>query len=699
MALHSSADIKSFKAWELPPLLVLVISLAISFTASASPQGIDFSFQAFNDSIIKRQGDATYDSSGFIQITKSTQGEKLVLSDGWATYHEPMRLWDKATGNVADFTTRFTFVINSLENSSYADGMTFFLAPEGSRLPVNSPGRFFALVDPNRDPSNSSTSFVAVEFDTFRNNYTDNPNSVVDPYCSTHVGIDLNNLTSAVFGCASWFKYKVMSGGWINVTITYNSSTQNLSVLMIDADGIGTDVNSSAIYNTINMTKYLPEWVTFGFSATTGAHFELHTIKAWEFSSYVLVPRKKSKLWLWSILGSGSFILIILVLAFIWFRHCSKSKRTDMSGEEDDPAIDEEFEQVLGPKKFTYKELVTATDNFAIERLLGEGGFGRVYEGYLNRVNANVAIKKINSGSRQGIKEYATEVKTISRLRHRNLVQLTGWCHEKKELLLIYEFMSNGSLDSHLFKGRTFLPWEKRCKIAQGIASALLYLHEEWEQCVIHRDIKSSNIMLDSDFNAKLGDFGLARLVNHAEELQTTVLAGTRGYWAPEYVYNGKASKESDVYSFGVVLLEIACGRKVLEPSAEESQFQLVDWVWQLYGTGRLLDATNSKLGTDFNEKQLECLLVVGLWCAHPDHVARPSIREALNVLNFNALLPILPSKLPVLTYMAPLSAISMASIVSSHNTTTNNIEVSAFTTSSMQSSPAASSALLSNGE
>ncbi|KAL3741639.1 hypothetical protein ACJRO7_017148 [Eucalyptus globulus] len=694
MELHSLADVISFKTRKLQSLFVLVLSLAIACTASASSQGINFTVENFRDDSIDYQGNFSI-SEDAIQLTQSTVGQQANHSVGWATYHKRMRLWDKATGNMADFITQFTFIIDSQNRDSFADGMAFFLVPEGSQLSVNSSGHNLGLVNPNRDPSNSSTSFVAIEFDTYINNNTD----VMDPNCSqyAHVGIDLNNLTSTVYNCVDWLRAKIKSGGQIKATITYNSGTQNLSVLMVDADAIGANIDSSAIYAIVDLRKYLPEWVTFGLSAATGSDSELHTVKAWNFSSTVQVAEKKSKLWLWATLGSGSFILLILVLAFIWFRQRSKRKKAYTSGEEDDPAIEEEFEQGLGPKKIPYKDLVVATDNFAIGRLLGEGGFGRVYEGYLTSVNANVAIKKINPGSRQGIKEYATEVKTISRLRHRNLVQLIGWCHEKKELLLIYEFMFNGSLDFHLFKERTFLSWEKRYKIAQGIASALLYLHEEWEQCVVHRDIKSSNIMLDSDFNAKLGDFGLARLVDHAKGLQTTVLAGTMGYMAPECVYTGKASKESDIYSFGVVLLEIACGRKVIEPRANEGQVRLVDWVWELYGTGRLLDAADSKLGTDFVEKQLECLMVVGLWCAHPDHTTRPSIRDASNVVNFNALLPVLPSKLPVPTYLAPLSTLSTESIVSSHNTTTSSTEVSTFSTSSMQSSRSASSALLAN--
>ncbi|XP_030440977.1 L-type lectin-domain containing receptor kinase IX.1-like [Syzygium oleosum] len=684
----------SFETRELRSLLlVLILSLAIAFTALASSERIDFSFPPFNDSIIRRQGDASVskDSIHIAQYRASNTHQSV----GWATYREPMRLWDKATGNVADFTTQFTFVINSQGHTRFADGMTFFLVPSGSQLSPNSIGGGLAIMDPDRDLSNSSTWFVAVEFDTFYNEF--------DPNCAqvAHVGIDVNNLNSVNYSCVDWFNDKIMSGGRIKATITYNSSTQNLSVLMIDAEATGTDINSSAIDYGVNLIEYLPEWVTFGFSAATGGLFVLQTIEAWEFSSTVQVAEtnipiptngtdipipsptptngdaKKSKIWLWSILGSGSLILLILALAFIWFRHRSnsKKKRTYTSGEEDDAAVEDEFGHLSGPKKFSYKDLVAATDNFAVERLLGEGGFGRVYEGYLTSMNASVAIKKISPGSRQGIKEYATEVKTISRLRHRNLVQLIGWCREKKQLLLIYEFMRNGSLDSHLFKERSFLPWEKRYKIAQGIASALLYLHEEWEQCVVHRDIKSSNIMLDSDFNAKIGDFGLARLVDHAKGLQTTILAGTMGYMAPECVYTGKASKESDVYSFGVVLLEIACGRKVIQPWAVEGQVRLVDWVWELYGIARLLDAADSKLGTDFDGKQLECLMVVGLWCAHPDYTTRPSIREAFSVLNFNAPPPVLPSKLPVPTYLAPLSAFSIASIVSSHATSTRGTE------------------------
>ncbi|KAF3525789.1 hypothetical protein F2Q69_00047614 [Brassica cretica] len=193
----------------------------------------------------------------------------------------------------------------------------------------------------------------------------------------------------------------------------------------------------------------------------------------------------------------------------------------------------------------------------------------------------------------------------------------------------------------------------RRCKISLGVASALLYLHEEWEKCIVHRDIKASNIMLDSNFNAKLGDFGLARLMDHELRPQTTGLAGTFGYMAPEYISTGRASKESDVYSFGIVLVEIVIGKKSVEPrqGKVEPEASLVERVWNQYGRGELISAIDHQIGKDYDMKQAECVMTVGLWCAHPDINSRPSIKQAIQVLNFEAPLPSLPHKMPIATY------------------------------------------------
>ncbi|XP_024024095.1 L-type lectin-domain containing receptor kinase IX.1-like [Morus notabilis] len=427
----------------------------------------------------------------------------------------------------------------------------------------------------------------------------------------------------------------------------------------------------------IDLSQVLPEHLNFGFSASTGDRTATHDILSWEFSStnFSLIAQDLPKegggvdrvLLVACVIG-GSFLIFLGVALLCGFRYCKKRTRFDASN------MDREFEHYMGPKKFSYKELVKATNKFAEEGKLGEGGFGEVYKGYLSYLNLTVAVKRGSMRSKQGRKEYMSEVKIISRLRHRNLVQLIGWCHEiSKEFLLVYELLPNGSLDSHLFgRNRSILSWEVRQKIVLGLASALLYLHEESEQCVLHRDIKSSNIMLDSNFNAKLGDFGLARLVDEATGPRTTGLAGTWGYMAPEYINTSKASNASDVYSFGVVALEIACGRKSIERnSEEEDRVSLVSWVWAFYGSGRLLDVVDERLCMEFDVKQMECLLTVGLWCVHPDHNLRPSIKEVIQVLSFEAPLPDLPKNMPVPNYHAPENATIQVPLSTSEPTIT----------------------------
>jgi serine/threonine protein kinase len=198
------------------------------------------------------------------------------------------------------------------------------------------------------------------------------------------------------------------------------------------------------------------------------------------------------------------------------------------------------------------------------------------------------------------------------------------------------------------------LPWTARYEIALGLGSALLYLQQDSDQCVLHRDIKPSNIMLDAAFSAKLGDFGLARLVERGRATSwTTVAAGTMGYMDPECMTTGRTSRESDVYSFGVVLLEIACGmRPVLVAEQEEDTVHLAQWVWDSYGRGRILDAADTRLDGEFVAREMECVMLVGLWCSLLDLKLRPPVRQAVNVLRFEAPLPSLPAMMPAPNYM-----------------------------------------------
>uniref|UniRef100_A0A0C9QPJ7 TSA: Wollemia nobilis Ref_Wollemi_Transcript_14673_1533 transcribed RNA sequence n=1 Tax=Wollemia nobilis TaxID=56998 RepID=A0A0C9QPJ7_9CONI len=277
----------------------------------------------------------------------------------------------------------------------------------------------------------------------------------------------------------------------------------------------------------------------------------------------------------------------------------------------------------------------------------------------------------MSSDSKFGRKEYISEVTIIMKLRHRNLVQILGWCHERGELFLVYEFLPNGSLDKYLFgEQRGGLDWERRYSIACDVATALVYLHDDWDQQVVHRDVKASNILLDSNFNAKLGDFGLARVVerNH-EASHTTVVAGTMGYLAPECVVTGKATPELDVFSFGAVSLEIACGKRPVDRSLSEHNSRLVEWVWDLYGQGKILDAVDERLGGNFNPEEMERLMAVGLLCSHPDPKERPTMREVIKIFKFEAPLPYIPSNLPVAVYMNADPSHMATSTTSSYGT------------------------------
>lgn len=581
-------------------------SFTYNFTAAAdsAPSGISF------------QGDAFFNK--FIRLTRDERVGPITSSVGRAFFSRPVPLSDPVSRRPASFATAFSFSIAAPEPSAASgDGLAFFLSPFPSALP-SSP----------------------VEFDTYKNEW--------DP-SDDHVGIDIGGIVSAA--TANW-PTSMKDGRMAHARVAYDGDAKNLTVALSYGDASPTDV---LLWYAVDLREHLPDAVAVGFSAATGEAAELHQVLYWEFTSSV--DPKEETVMLWAILGSCGFLVVLVAAGVVWFvRQWRKAGECVLYGDIDDAMgyeeLPDEFVMDSGPRRFRYAELAAATNNFSEERKLGQGGFGAVYRGFLRELGLEVAIKRVSKGSTQGRKEYAAEVRIISQLRHRHLVRLVGWCHEQRgDFLLVYELMPNGSVDHHLYGKGVLLTWPTRYEIALGLASAMLYLHEECLQCIVHRDIKPSNVMLDATFGAKLGDFGLAKLVEHGSQPYTTVLAGTLGYLAPECVMTGKASQESDVYSFGVVALEIACGRRPAELAQEPSKARLVPWVWELYGKKALLEAADWRLKGEFDEKQMEHLMVVGLWCSHPDYTHRPSIRQALNVLKFEAPLPVLAPMMPVPTF------------------------------------------------
>ncbi|XP_010668420.4 L-type lectin-domain containing receptor kinase IX.1 [Beta vulgaris subsp. vulgaris] len=636
------------------PIIQITFVCLLLFVVHVESLFFNFThFDLNNAQNISYQNDSM-PANGVMQLTKNRADVGPQFSVGRTSYSQPVRLWDRNTNETTNFSTHFSFNITQMRRVA-GDGFAFFLTAfdeSTAYAPDYSAGGCLGLIGGHNHTCNITNKhpFVAVEFDTYNNWY--DPGSFLR---DAHLGIDVNSLNSTAY-----LPWSVVNGTAANVWITYDSSTMNLSVYF------SYDVNPvfNGEYNlshVINLTAILPEKIRVGFSAATGTDFEFHNILSWEFNStledteFSVLTRKSQSKHRVAIVGGvlGGIALLVIGLGFIVFLWWQRRARERSSDHEMNFDVDDDFDKETGPKRFTYNELSHATNNFSEEQKLGEGGFGGVYRGFLTDLDRYIAVKKISRESKQGKKEFMSEVRIISCLRHKNLVQLLGWCHERGDLLLVYECMPNGSLDSHLYrsKRKSVLQWTIRYNIAQGLASALLYLHEEWEQCVLHRDIKSSNVMLDIDFNAKLGDFGLARLVDHSTTSQTTLLAGTLGYLAPEVFNTGKASREADVYSFGVVTLEIACGRQPIDYKEEPTKVKMVEWVWNLYGEGRLLEAVDIELEGELDTQQIKCLMMVGLWCCHPDHTCRPSIRQAINVLNSESPLPTLPSKFPVPIY------------------------------------------------
>uniref|UniRef100_A0A2N9FMU4 non-specific serine/threonine protein kinase n=1 Tax=Fagus sylvatica TaxID=28930 RepID=A0A2N9FMU4_FAGSY len=386
-----------------------------------------------------------------------------------------------------------------------------------------------------------------------------------------------------------------------------------------------------------------------GFSAISGTVGSDNYILGWSFnksgqaqsldvSKLPLLPQKgKTKV------KTGLMIMILLIavtLVLIMIGGAAYILRRKKFEE-----IREDWEREYGPHRFTYKNLYKATKGFSDKELLGAGGFGKVYRGILPSSNILIAVKKVSHDSKQGMKEFVAEIISIGRLRHRNLVQLLGYCRRKGELLLVYDYMPNGSLDKFLYKNEKLnLNWFQRFRILRGVASSLLYLHEEWEQVVLHRDVKASNVLLDAELNGRLGDFGLAKLYDHDTDPKTTHLVGTVGYLAPELTRTGRATTCTDVFAFGAFMLEVACGRRPIELQGLPERVILVDCVFECWRKGAILDVCDPRLEGNYVKEEMELVLKLGLFCSHSMPAARPSMRQVMQFLDGDAKLPELPN-------------------------------------------------------
>ncbi|KAK9070626.1 hypothetical protein SSX86_011028 [Deinandra increscens subsp. villosa] len=318
-----------------------------------------------------------------------------------------------------------------------------------------------------------------------------------------------------------------------------------------------------------------------------------------------------------------SFLSLLALYIF-----CHRRKKQDTSDNyEDFVGID------FRPYMFAYADLQDATDDFGTENKLGEGGFGPVYKGTLGDGRV-IAVKKLSIASHHGKSQFIAEIATISAVQHRNLVKLYGCCIDGEKRLLVYEYLENKSLDQALFgENKLSLSWATRFEICIGVARGLAYLHEDSRIRVIHRDVKASNVLLDSNLIPKISDFGLAKLYDDKKTHMSTRVAGTIGYLAPEYAMRGHLTEKADVYGFGVVALEMVSGRPNSDSSLEDEKIYLLEWAWDLYEANHELELVDEEL-SEFEENEVIRVIKVALLCTQTSPMQRPSMSRVVAMIS-----------------------------------------------------------------
>ncbi|XP_026444367.1 L-type lectin-domain containing receptor kinase IV.1-like [Papaver somniferum] len=687
-------------------VVMLCIVASPSSAAEAQRTDLGFLYNGFKDADAHfnfDDGVADITSNGLLRLTNNFNNTYQI---GHAFYSRPFRF--KKTikqnsssssntstgGSVLSFSTTFVFSIIPENRGLSGQGIAFVIAPKGE-LPGARASIYLGLFNSTNN-GRFENHVLAVELDTIFNDDFDDING-------EHVGIDINNLNSTAAKSSGYtdnnrrfHSISLISGDPIQVWIEYDAVSKKLNVTLAPITVSKPD--TPLLSYDSDLSTVILEEMYVGFSSSTSFVLTSHYIMGWSFmidngtaapisASQLpdLPKRKASKSLLFGV--ELPIIIPVILLTFIIgilvvVRKIRNEKFKD---------VVEDWELDYGRQRFSYKDLCIATKGFKEKELLGIGGFGRVYKGELPTSKTEIAVKRVSHNSKQGEREFIAEIISIGNLRHRNLVQLLGYCRRNRELLLVYEFMPNGSLDKFIFRTSNststspVLSWNQRFQIIKGVASGLIYLHEEWEKVVIHRDIKASNVLLDGEMNARLGDFGLSRLYDRGTNPRTTNVVGTLGYIAPEMIKTGRATTSSDVYSFGAFLLEVACGRRPIEMHKSETEEGevLVDWVLYCWRSGRILQTSDPNLMNEYVEEEMELVLKIGLLCSRNNPKARPSMRQVMQYLDGDVSFP--ETELWRLDYDDP----SMSS--SSGERPSHVIEMVSLTTSSRSTSVAES--------
>ncbi|GJZ34661.1 receptor-like protein kinase FERONIA [Tanacetum coccineum] len=383
-------------------------------------------------------------------------------------------------------------------------------------------------------------------------------------------------------------------------------------------------------------------WLALHPSSYTNEYGDgyLNGLEAFNPVSPIKENKKKIPHYVLIIGGVGGALVLLFVLLCIVLRqrkrvnhHSTTNQKPSRGSTPSDSSLALDYSC-----RFTLTEVKVATNNFNDNCVIGNRGFGKVYKGYTDNAATTIAIKWLNPSSSQGFHEFHTEIEMLSKLRHIHLVSLIGYCNENGEMVLVYDYMTHGTLREHLYKtNNPLLSWETRLNICIGAAKGLLYLHTGAKRTIIHRDDKSTNILLDENWVAKVSDFGLSK-VGSRDPLHkhvSTMVKGSIGYIDPEYCRNKKLTEKSDVYSFGVVLFEVLCARPVIVPRVRDEQVNLAEWGKTCYRRGTLVEIIDEKISDQIAPGCLRKFGEVANSCLHQEGCERPAMDEIVWGLEF----------------------------------------------------------------
>ncbi|CAH2065352.1 unnamed protein product [Thlaspi arvense] len=634
--------------------LVLIISY-VHLICLSSQQDTEFVYNGFDKADLFIDGLAKILPGGLLQLTNTTE-----LQTGHAFFKQP---FDFDQSSSLSFYTHFVCALVPPKlGADGGHGIAFVVSPS-MNLSHGSATQFLGVFSISTNAT-SSSHLLAIELDTVK---TVEFNELEKP----HVGIDVNSPISLESALPSYFSntlgknisINLLSGEPIQVWVDYDGFLLNVSLAPIEIN----KPDRPLISRSINLSEIFQEKMYVGFSASTGNLLSNHYILGWSFSRskerlqsldlsklpLVPLPREKEKKLSPLIIGLVVLLMIpmLMVLAGVYVYRRKKYAE-----------VRESWEKEYGPHRFSYKSLYKATNGFSKDCRVGKGGFGEVYKGTLP-LNRDIAVKRLSHDAEQGMKQFVAEVVTMGSLQHRNLVPLVGYCRRKGELLLVSEYMPNGSFDQYLFHDQNPSPsWLQRISILKHIASALSYLHTGATQVVLHRDIKASNVMLDGEFNGRLGNFGMARFHDPRGNLSATAAVGTIGYMAPELITTGTSTK-TDVYAFGAFLLEVTCGRRPVEPEMPVEKKYLVKWVCKCWKQASLLETIDPRLGRGFSPEEVEMVLKLGLLCTNAMSEPRPTMAQVVQYLNRDLPLPDFSPDTPGIGAFMPVSMVAESAI------------------------------------